>query len=99
MMCAQPAQPLHSHRPSGRVRIFNETAWPATISVPGQARSAAVVIPPRDEATIAVANRPGATVIVTCAGQRRTYALDLDLLGFDTVHVRQADLPAPRHRR
>ncbi len=99
MMCAQPSRSLRRHRPSGRVQIFNETAWPVAISQPGTTRPAGVVIPPGDEATIAVANRPGATVIVTCAGRRRTYVLDLDLLGFDTVHVRQADLASPHQRR
>lgn len=72
------------------VRVFNETPWPAVLRLPGRS-APGVALAPGDDVTIGVPLAATA-VEIACHGRRRTYALDLGLLGFDTVHLRAADL-------
>jgi len=85
-----PAAP--APRPAQRarratVRVFNETDWPIVVVTPGGG-----VLPPGEDTALLLARAAKRTLMISCQGQLHYYALDFGLLGFDTVHVRAADL-------
>lgn len=78
-------------RPQGAtVRVFNETPWVVHVAV--RDRAARGVIAPGEDATLSLPLASDRALSISCHGHHLVYALDFDLLGFDTVHVRAADL-------
>ncbi len=91
MALAHPAAHQPRHR-SAQVRVFNETRGAIRVGLASGRRLDDRLIAPGDDTTLALPCTGGAALAVSGRGQVREYALDLGLLGFDTVHVRDTDL-------
>ena len=75
----------------GTALVFNETTWPIKVTAQGLTTTVHVIAP-GEEASIALPPAAIPTLAVSGPRHHQSYALDLGLLGFDTVHVRAADL-------
>ena len=79
------------HQPRvATARVFNETAWPILVVAHGGQTTD--LIAPGEDAALSLPLASNRALTVSGHGHRRVYALDFDLLGFDTVHVRAGDL-------